>query len=240
MASLARSISKKKSSLEKCSASNPGAEDLALRAPTVPRGTFIPFCYYEAAANLSPTRYSTFGKIPEFKYCAVKVVKGGTAGRPRLRQRAYTAERRRALYSSTQNKMKILAVDGSKPSLKAVQLLVEHCDWYRHARSRLLRRPAAQAARMGAAVGKDQIERYYKEEVRRCSRLRARSSMPPAFRTSAHPGRPGGRGDRQARKRQALRPDLHRHARPQRARQGAHRLHRHERSCTFRTFLSCW
>ena len=39
---------------------------------------FIPFCYYEAAANLlTNPALDPFGKIPEFKYCAVKVMKGG-------------------------------------------------------------------------------------------------------------------------------------------------------------------
>jgi formate dehydrogenase major subunit len=39
---------------------------------------FIPFCYYEAAANiLTNPVLDPFGKIPEFKYCAVKVSKGG-------------------------------------------------------------------------------------------------------------------------------------------------------------------
>jgi formate dehydrogenase major subunit len=44
-----------------------------------PRGAvFVPFCYYEAAANrLTNPALDPFGKIPEFKYCAVKVVKGG-------------------------------------------------------------------------------------------------------------------------------------------------------------------
>ena len=44
-----------------------------------PRGAvFIPFCYYEAAANLlTNPALDPFGKIPEFKYCAVKVMKGG-------------------------------------------------------------------------------------------------------------------------------------------------------------------
>src|SRR5687767_10621978 len=46
-----------------------------------PRGAvFIPFCYFEAAANLlTNPALDPFGKIPEFKYCAVKVSKGGTA-----------------------------------------------------------------------------------------------------------------------------------------------------------------
>jgi formate dehydrogenase major subunit len=44
-----------------------------------PRGSvFVPFCYYEAAANkLTNPVLDPFGKIPEFKYCAVRVTKGG-------------------------------------------------------------------------------------------------------------------------------------------------------------------
>ena len=39
---------------------------------------FIPFCYYEAAANmLTNPKLDPVGKIPEFKYCAVKVTQGG-------------------------------------------------------------------------------------------------------------------------------------------------------------------
>ena len=46
-----------------------------------PRGAvFIPFAYYEAAANvLTNPKLDPFGKIPEFKYCAVKVTRGGAA-----------------------------------------------------------------------------------------------------------------------------------------------------------------
>jgi formate dehydrogenase major subunit len=41
---------------------------------------FVPFCYYEAAANmLTNPVLDPFGKIPEFKYCAVRIVKGGPA-----------------------------------------------------------------------------------------------------------------------------------------------------------------
>jgi formate dehydrogenase major subunit len=45
----------------------------------IPRGAvFIPFAYYEAAANLLTNPVlDPFGKIPEFKYCAVRVAKGG-------------------------------------------------------------------------------------------------------------------------------------------------------------------
>jgi formate dehydrogenase major subunit len=44
-----------------------------------PRGAvFVPFCYYEAAANLLTNPVlDPFGKIPEFKYCAVKIMRGG-------------------------------------------------------------------------------------------------------------------------------------------------------------------
>jgi len=39
---------------------------------------FVPFCYYEAAINrLTNAALDPYGKIPEFKYCAVKVVPGG-------------------------------------------------------------------------------------------------------------------------------------------------------------------
>jgi formate dehydrogenase major subunit len=39
---------------------------------------FMPFCYYEAAANkLTNPALDPFGKIPEFKYCAVRVALGG-------------------------------------------------------------------------------------------------------------------------------------------------------------------
>jgi formate dehydrogenase major subunit len=47
--------------------------------PGTPRGAvFIPFAFYEAAANiLTNAVLDPFGKIPEFKYCAVKVTRGG-------------------------------------------------------------------------------------------------------------------------------------------------------------------
>ena len=45
-----------------------------------PRGAvFVPFCYYEAAINkLTNSALDPFGKIPEFKYCAVRLSLGGT------------------------------------------------------------------------------------------------------------------------------------------------------------------
>jgi formate dehydrogenase major subunit len=57
-----------------------GAISLYARADDgTPEGAvFIPFCFYEAAANLlTNPALDPFGKIPEFKYCAVNVAKGG-------------------------------------------------------------------------------------------------------------------------------------------------------------------
>ena len=61
-------------------ASRRGSITLSARADEgTPRGAvFIPFCYYEAAANLLTNPVlDPFGKIPEFKYCAVHVSAGG-------------------------------------------------------------------------------------------------------------------------------------------------------------------
>ncbi|HEV7577045.1 MAG TPA: formate dehydrogenase subunit alpha [Caldimonas sp.] len=46
-----------------------------------PRGAvFVPFCYYEAAINrLTNAALDPFAKIPEFKYCAIRVSLGGPA-----------------------------------------------------------------------------------------------------------------------------------------------------------------
>jgi formate dehydrogenase major subunit len=63
-------------------ASRRGSIALSARADDgTPRGAvFIPFCYYEAAANLLTNPVlDPFGKIPEFKYCAVRVTAGGKA-----------------------------------------------------------------------------------------------------------------------------------------------------------------
>ena len=60
--------------------------------------------------------------------------------------------------------MKILvAVDGSKPSLKAVQILIDHCDWYRQppeVELLAVHLPVPQVGRLNKA----QLERYYQEE----------------------------------------------------------------------------
>ena len=50
-------------------------------AGTPPGAVFIPFCFYEAAANmLTNPALDPYGKIPEFKYCAVRVRAGGKPG----------------------------------------------------------------------------------------------------------------------------------------------------------------
>jgi formate dehydrogenase major subunit len=59
-----------------CVVSRRGAVELAARADDgMPRGVvFIPFAYVEAAANLlTNNAIDPHGKIPEFKYCAVRV-----------------------------------------------------------------------------------------------------------------------------------------------------------------------
>ena len=57
-----------------------GVQTCALPICT-PRGAvFVPFCYYEAAINkLTHAALDPFAKIPEFKYCAVRVRRGGEA-----------------------------------------------------------------------------------------------------------------------------------------------------------------
>ena len=57
----------------------------------------------------------------------------------------------------------LVAVDGSKPSLKAVHLLIDHCDWYRE-------RPEVELVTVHlpvpkvARLPKGQLEEYYAEE----------------------------------------------------------------------------
>jgi len=61
----------------------------------------------------------------------------------------------------------LLAVDGSKFSLDAVDCLVEHADWYREkpvVELVTVHLPVPKLPRMGMVVGKNQIQRYYKEE----------------------------------------------------------------------------
>jgi formate dehydrogenase major subunit len=61
-------------------ASRRGEVSLYARADDgTPRGAvFVPFCYYEAAINkLTNAALDPFGKIPEFKYCAIRMTLGG-------------------------------------------------------------------------------------------------------------------------------------------------------------------
>ncbi|MBX9613317.1 MAG: formate dehydrogenase subunit alpha [Burkholderiales bacterium] len=63
-------------------ASRRGQVTLYARADDgTPRGAvFVPFCYYEAAINkLTNAALDPFAKIPEFKYCAIRVTLGGDA-----------------------------------------------------------------------------------------------------------------------------------------------------------------
>ena len=66
--------------------------------------------------------------------------------------------------------MRILfAVDGSKPSLKAVRFLVEHADWYREdpaVELVFVHFPVPKLPRMNMVVAASQVRRYYDEEGR--------------------------------------------------------------------------
>ena len=65
-------------------ASRRGTIDIKVRSDSaVAQGVvFIPFAYVEAAANLlTNPKLDPFGKIPEFKFCAVKVEALGESGR---------------------------------------------------------------------------------------------------------------------------------------------------------------
>jgi nucleotide-binding universal stress UspA family protein len=61
----------------------------------------------------------------------------------------------------------LLAVDGSKYSLDAVQALVDHLGWYRdkpQVELVTVHLPVPRLPGMGAAVGKNQLQKYYEEE----------------------------------------------------------------------------
>ena len=64
--------------------------------------------------------------------------------------------------------MKVLvAVDGSKASLDAVQCLVDHADWYREkpeVELLTVHLPVPKLPRMGMVVGRRELQRYYQEE----------------------------------------------------------------------------
>jgi len=61
----------------------------------------------------------------------------------------------------------LLAVDGSKASLDAVDCLIEHADWYREKPSVELltvHLPVPKLPNMGKVVSKAQIQKYYDDE----------------------------------------------------------------------------
>jgi nucleotide-binding universal stress UspA family protein len=61
----------------------------------------------------------------------------------------------------------LLAVDGSKHALRAVDCLIEHADWYREKPTVELvtvHLPVPRLPRMGLVVGRNQIQSYYQEE----------------------------------------------------------------------------
>jgi len=65
----------------------------------------------------------------------------------------------------------LLAVDGSKQSLDAVDSLIEHAGWYSDTPEVELvtvHLPLPKLPRMGLVVGKNQIQRYYQDEGETC------------------------------------------------------------------------
>jgi nucleotide-binding universal stress UspA family protein len=65
----------------------------------------------------------------------------------------------------------LLAVDGSKQSMAAVNSLIENAGWYRSKPAVELvtvHLPLPKLPRMGLVVGKNQIQRYYEEEGEAC------------------------------------------------------------------------
>lgn len=80
----------------------------------------------------------------------------------------------------------LLAVDGSKPSLDAAKLVVEHADWLREKPQVELvtvHLPVPKVPRMAAAgIGKNEIEKYYRDEgeerLAAAKKLLERSGLP--------------------------------------------------------------
>lgn len=61
----------------------------------------------------------------------------------------------------------LLAVDGSKPSLDAVDCVINHADWYRdnpEVELATVHLPLPKMGRIGSVVSKSQIDKYYQEE----------------------------------------------------------------------------
>ena len=65
----------------------------------------------------------------------------------------------------------LLAVDGSKNSTSAVRHLIEHAGWFRETpivELLAVHLPVPKLPRMGAAIGKAQLQKYYQEEGEAC------------------------------------------------------------------------
>jgi nucleotide-binding universal stress UspA family protein len=61
----------------------------------------------------------------------------------------------------------LIAVDGSRYSVNAVKLLIEHADWFRETPEVELvtvHLPVPRVGRLGVGAGKTQLEKYYREE----------------------------------------------------------------------------
>jgi len=60
----------------------------------------------------------------------------------------------------------LLAVDGSKSSLKAVDCVIDHAEWYRtdpEVELITVHLPVPKLPNLGKVVGKSQIEKFYEE-----------------------------------------------------------------------------
>ena len=115
--------------------------------------------------------------------------------------------------------MKILvAIDGSKLSLKAVQRLIAHCDWYREP-PKVEPARRAPAGAEGGAHQQGALERYYYQEEGESMLAAAKKKLDAAgipYQARVLVG-PVAWRPWSAREGAALRPDLHRHARHERA-----------------------
>jgi len=83
----------------------------------------------------------------------------------------------------------LLAVDGSKHSLQAVNSLIEHADWYRgkpEVELVTVHLPVPKLPRMGMVVGKNQVQRYYEEEGEACLAAAKKKLKAAGIRFKAH------------------------------------------------------
>ena len=83
----------------------------------------------------------------------------------------------------------LLAVDGSRFALDAVDSLIAHADWYREKLSVELvtvHLPVPKLPRMGLVVGRNQIKRYYEEEGEACLRAARKKLDAAGIAYNAH------------------------------------------------------